>query len=1020
MLGRMKYRLGLDLGTTSIGWALIRLDTEDRPQAIIKAGVRIFSDGRNAKDKTSLAVTRREARQARRRRDRLLKRKARMMDALIELSFFSKEESERKALLALDPYEIRRKGLNEALTGGEFARALFHINQRRGFKSNRKTDSKDEDSGALKGAIKELRDTLGTRTVGEWLAERHEKRLSVRARIRGKTQKDRAYDFYVDRAMIEHEFDEIWQKQSSLNPSLFSELARIKLKDILLFQRPLKPVRPGRCTLISEEERAPLALPSQQRFRIYQELNNLRFITESLSEGELTKGQRDQIAELLEHGDATFKTEIRIALHLSPGTKFNLQDGKRDRLKGNATSKILSNDKYFGDSWSGFSLAIQDEIVLKLVHEENERHLIEWLQSQYKLEESVAESIANVRLPDGYGSLSKSALDLILPELEGDVVTYDKAVKNAGFESHSALSLAEKTGEIHDELPYYGNPLERHVAFGTGDPSDPEEKRFGKIANPTVHIGLNEIRKVINNLIKKYGHPSEVCIEVARDLKRSKKLRDEISREQAVNQKRNELLVAEACEALSLNSENISKGRRRELSQKMQLWTELNKDDPLNRCCPYTGTKISISKLLSEKVEIEHIFPYSLSLDDSLTNKTVSIRQANRDKGNRVPYEAFGNDPEYNYDEILARAALMPLRKAKRFAPDGYQQWLRNDSDFLARALNDTAYLSRIAKEYLSLVCPPNKVRVIPGRMTSLLRGKFGLNSLLSGSDTKNRNDHRHHAIDACVVAITTQGLLQRISKASANAREKGLNQLIEEMPLPWQTFRDHAKRAVQNIIVSHRPDHGYQGAIMESSAYGILEDGKVRRRIVADDGRRETKVLNKTVIGISDRENKDRHGLGDDGTPRPYKGYVGGSNFCIEIYEDDKNKWVGEVVSTYRAYEIIRKHGETAGEKKLHDDKLTLSEKPLFVRLHKGDFVRLRVNDETTIYRLSVIKSDGSLLFCQHNEANVDARNRDKKETFSYLQKSAGALKKIWKGAVTVSPIGQVSIRRRYGTQSR
>ena len=206
----------------------------------------------------------------------------------------------------------------------------------------------------------------------------------------------------------------------------------------------------------------------------------------------------------------------------------------------------------------------------------------------------------------------------------------------------------------------------------------------------------------------------------------------------------------------------------------------------------------------------------------------------------------------------------------------------------------------------------------------------------------------------------------------------------------------------------------------MKSSAFGILEDGKVRRRTVLDDGRRETKVLNKAVISIADREKSDRHGLADDGTPRPYKGYVGGSNFCIEIYEDDKNKWVGEVISTYRAYEIIRKHGETAGEIKLHDEKLTLSEKPLFVRLHKGDFVRLRVNDKTAIFRLSVIKTNGSLFFCQHNEVNVDARNRDKEETFSYLHKSPAALKKIWKGSVTVSPIGQVSIRRRHGTQSR
>ena len=115
----------------------------------------------------------------------------------------------------------------------------------------------------------------------------------------------------------------------------------------------------------------------------------------------------------------------------------------------------------------------------------------------------------------------------------------------------------------------------------------------------------------------------------------------------------------------------------------------------------------------------------------------------------------------------------MPKAKAKRFAPDGYQRWLKDDKDFLARALNDTAYLSRIASEYLSLVCPPNRLRAIPGRMTALLRGKFGLNQLLSGSDTKNRNDHRHHALDAAVIAVTDQGLLKRFARRQCQRPNK-------------------------------------------------------------------------------------------------------------------------------------------------------------------------------------------------------------------------------------------------------
>lgn len=264
MLRKMRYRLALDLGSTSLGWAMIRLDANDRPCAVIKAGVRIFSDGRNPKDGTSLAVTRRNARAMRRRRDRLLKRKARMMQALIKHGFFPFDEKERKALESLNPYELRANGLDKQLTPYEFGRAIFHINQRRGFKSNRKTDKKENDSSILKASINRLKNVLEThesRTVGEWLYKRMSTGNTVRARYRenkvlkddGKPRIEKSYDLYIDRAMVEAEFDTIWDKQSEFNPILFNEIAKKKLKDILLYQRKLKPVDPGRCTFLPNE-----------------------------------------------------------------------------------------------------------------------------------------------------------------------------------------------------------------------------------------------------------------------------------------------------------------------------------------------------------------------------------------------------------------------------------------------------------------------------------------------------------------------------------------------------------------------------------------------------------------------------------------------------------------------------------------------------------------------------------------------------------------------------------------------
>lgn len=938
MFQKMRYRLALDLGSTSLGWAMLRLDKNNQPCAIIKAGVRIFSDGRNPKDGSSLAVTRREARSMRRRRDRLLKRKGRMTRTLIEYGFFPADESQRKALETLNPYTLRAKGLDEALAPAEFARALFHINQRRGFKSNRKTDKKDNDSGALKTAIKKLHEALDVencRTVGEWLNKRDVAGQTVRARYHqdkivkddGKSKINKYYDLYIDRSMIEHEFDELWKKQSELNPSLFNEKARADLKDVLLHQRPLKPVKAGRCTFMPEEERAPLALPSTQRFRMYQEVNNLRILREELKEEMLTLQQRDLLIKALEENIKRTFTQIKKLLGIGGAVQFNFEDPKREELKGNTTSAILSKADLFGAAWFKFDETKQDAIVLQLVKEENEAKLIRWLQDETGVDEQRAEAIANVGLPEGYGSLCEKALARILPELRRDVVTYDKAALAAGFH-HSQLNdnqeiigrtfpverINTETGEIKtlhlfNELPYYGEALQRHVGFGSGKPEDVPEKRYGKIANPTVHIGLNQVRLVVNALIKRYGHPRETIVELARDLKQSREQRKEETQRQADNQKRNAHMRTDIANTLKISKERVS----RDDIEKMILWEELS-DNVADRRCPYSGVQISMTMLLSDEVELEHILPFSQTLDDSLNNKTVAMRQANRIKGNRTPWDARNDFAAqgWKYEDMIARAEQMPKSKRYRFGEDGYQRWLKDDKGFLPRALNDTRHMSKVAFEYLKLVCPDT--RVIPGRMTAMLRAKFGLNDVLSLRGEKNRNDHRHHAVDACVIGVTDQGLLQRFAKASASARELHLNRLVESMPMPWDNYREHVQRAVDNIWISHRPDHAYQGGIFDATIYGLRGEGKATYKQEID-GQRQRPILNREVVGFTDEKAKSlngyRHGLLEDGSPKPYMGLWSRSNYCIEIIKSENGGWTAEVIERYRAYQIVAQFGE-------------------------------------------------------------------------------------------------------------
>lgn len=1012
---KMLYRLAIDMGTSSIGWCLLRLNESSEPIAIIRQGVRIFSDGRNPKDGSSLAVTRRLARQARRRRDRLLKRKVRLQEALVRLEFFPEDIAARKKLVSLNPYLLRAEGLDRPLSAAEFARAVFHLNQRRGFLSNRKTDASVSDSGPMKQAISQLQATLSEgsfRTLGEWLYKRQCEGSGVRARLRGNKASEKAYDFYIDRSMIEQEFDALWEKQASFNPTLFNQSAYEELKDILLFQRKLRPVKPGKCTLIPKEERAPKALPSVQRFRIYQEVNNLRIVDGEMTETPLTLEQRNLLVFALERGDVTF-VKMKQLLKLPATLTFNLADIKRDRLKGNATGKLLSKKNLFGKQWHAFDEVFQETLVSKLLNEPSEALLIEWLTKEAGVSEATAAAISGTTLPEGYGNLSVLAIQKISPILNEKVVPYSEAVKLAGFDSHSQLALTQSTGEIFQELPYYGKALERHVAFGSGDPNDIDEIRYGKIANPTVHIGLNELRKVVNSLIKRYGPPQQVVIEMARELKLSKKRVLEINKDQKKRQDLNQKRIEDACEVLRLNPETLDKSKRRELAQKIQLWEELNLADAAARACPYTGEPISIGRLLSPEVEIEHILPRSRTLDDSLNNKTVAMRSANRIKSGLTPYEAFGTNKHegFNYSEILLRASNMPTAKKRRFAPDGYEWWLKEDKDFIARALNDTAYVSRIAKEYLSLICPFNQVWAVPGRLTALLRGNFGLNRLLSGNDSKNRHDHRHHALDAAVIGVLDRSLLQKVSRASAKAESLQSSKLVKDLPLPWPTYIEQVKRALSHIYISFRPEHGYQGAMHEATAWGVTQEGATRAHEYDESwNRKPKKPVNKdSLIWMSGDVQKDRHGVDEHGNALPYKGYQGGSNHCVEVYADDNGKWGFEIITTFDAYQIVRKMGEVAGVNQLRHQRRTQSGKPLIMRLMKNDLVKIESKEGEQILRVVKFNRAGQVSFAPQYEANVDARDKDKNDPFSYIRKNINPLRLMKARKISVSEMGLI-----------
>ena len=525
------YRLGLDVGTNSIGWAAICLDDSGDPSGVLDMGVRIFPDGRKLTDKTSRAVDRRLARGQRRRRDRYLKRRSELMEALVEFGLMPVDKNERQALESVDPYSLRARAIDEPLSPAELGRAIFHLNQRRGFKSNRKAAADDESE--TRADISELRQGIedsGARTLGEFLAWRHEERETVRARP--------GMGLYPDRAMYEMEFDRIRLSQEPHHALDGQQWDR--LRDIVFFQWPLKPVDPGLCQFEYQngESRAARALPVFQEFRILQEVNNLRLWVGSGPDRPLTEGERSRSLQRLRAGlDINLQNPPRRALGLPSDVDFNLSRGSRTKVEGDQTAKKLKNRTLFGTAWPARPLDERNEIVRFLLETEASDAVRQKAVHEWGLGDQNAAAVASVPLVSGYGNLSEKAIRRLLPYLESNMV-YSDAVEAAGYGHHSDF----RAGQAGEKLPYYGEILQRD-AVGANPEKNPDidgdVARYGRIPNPTVHIGLNQLRRLVNRLIDAYGRPEEVVVELARDLKMNRKQKQSYERQQREGGRRN-------------------------------------------------------------------------------------------------------------------------------------------------------------------------------------------------------------------------------------------------------------------------------------------------------------------------------------------------------------------------------------------------------------------------------------------------------------------------------------------------
>jgi len=855
----MRLIYGLDIGTTSIGWAVVRAEENKQAGRLEALGVRIFPEARDP-DGTPLNQTRRAKRtmrrQLRRRRDR-----RRSLNELLTayglLPAFGGDEW--GASMTNDPYALRAKGLTEALTPHELGRALYHLAKRRHFKERDLAEVADSEvvpeahegddakarskaKAAPKEAARddETKSTEARKHLAAILTKTGET-LGQHLSARAPNEKRRGE--HATRAIVEEEFSRLVAAQKAHHTILKDAKFHGAVQEAIFMQRPVfwRKSTLGKCRLMPSEALCPKGSWLSQQRVMLEKLNNL-----SIAGGNarrLESDERAAILDVLQTQKSMSWSSVRKALEpifkargeSTKYLKFNLEAGdEKGGLKGNSVEADLA--KILGSRWKSHSRKqeLRDFIPAKLweadygeigtqrvvIRPEKERvtrrkMLAQILMDEFDVTKTEGEALVKLHFPQGWESFSTEALKRILPKLEqgerfGALMT---GPDFAAWRDETFPERDQPTGEILDRLP--SPRAERRATFEQKE----EATRIKTIRNPTVVRVQNELRKVVNNLIGVYGKPDLIRVELARDVGKSKDEREEISK--GMRKKEGMRKRARA----DLISNGIADPSDADI-EKWLLWKESSEQ------CVYTGDKIGFADLFSgnPRFEVEHIWPRSKSLDNSFGNKTLCRKDLNLAKGDRTPFEYFQGRPD---DWQAAKDRIWKMTgkdginkgKANRFCAEAMPE------DFAARQLNDTSYAARQAMTFLKRLWPdvgPTGrvyVQAVTGKVTAQLRRRWGLNHILAEDGEKTRADHRHHAIDALVIACADGGYTQKLSRyfeAESNYRRgRGQKPADAIVNPPWPSIRADAEAAVATIVVSHRVRKKVSGPLHKETNFG-------------------------------------------------------------------------------------------------------------------------------------------------------------------------------------------------------
>ena len=797
---------GFDLGIASIGWSAIEFDNEyfniDTGEIvegkILGAGVRTFPVAENPKDGSSLAMPRRSCRAAR----RLCRRKARRLEGIKKM-FVAKgllnnlddftylfNEKGRE-----DVWNLRVEALKRALSKEELLRVLIHLAKHRGFKSYRKAaEEKDEEGGKVLKAINANKSLLSeTKTLAQIIVERAgingKKRNYKITNEKGK--EETVYINSIPRTEIERELDLIFQKQEQYG--IFKKDIYQDFKNIAFRFKPFASVgnMVGNCSFEKNEKRASKNAPSAELFVALSKINNLT-IYENNAKRFLNTDERLSLLELLKTIQKVKYSTIAKKIFKNKEIKFsdiNYAISEKDAKPSNPEDKLFYEMKGWHkikailseNEWNEYShnLPLLDKIVNIIACEKNDEGIVKGLNT-LNLSAEIVSKFLQLDF-DKFINLSLKALYKILPYMENGM-TYDKACNACGYDFKSTVSIVEKGKD------------------GLLKPIPQENQTTVPVVNRTV----SQFRKVYNAMVRRYGVPDQINIETGRELKKSFDERKKIEKKNKDNQKEREEVL-----------EKLQQSNIRETSTNVLKWRLYKEQDGK---CIYSGKPIDINRLdETGYLEIDHILPYSRSLDDSYDNKVLCFSVENQKKSNKTPFEYLGNYVE-TWDDFCCRVNSMHAMRSHKKANLLIKNYNDKEVEFRERNANDNSYISRFVKQYLEDGVDfsnsfrqdiKNRIQTRTGYLTDYLRHCWGLKK------DRDEND-RHHAQDAIVIACATQDMVKYLSTVSnffenkwLLTQEKGeawYKSLKHKFKEPWSGFREDIAHTLDNIFVSRPP----------------------------------------------------------------------------------------------------------------------------------------------------------------------------------------------------------------------